>query len=887
MSHKKSTRRARVKRAPATKTAGSSAVESMGLSIAGGDIARQLGEGIQLLRQSREEELPALLEPLSHELPASSDEHRSLYRRLLAFGYANTGKLLKAEELCREELRTSDRCIDAHFLLTFIYLSMREYDRAVEHGRRYNELAATNAGAAIAVGENYRAQVLNFIGSACYEQENYDEAADWFNDSIKHDPAYHLPYLNLANAAMRRHRKDEAREIVERGLRKCRQVQDLKLLKETIGKTATISACLMVKNEEELLPGCLDSIRDWVDEIIVVDTGSTDRTIEIAESYGARVYHQPWEGNFSKHRNYTIELATCEWVFIIDADERFVKKDVPGLLSAINSGDHEVISVNVYNLYGRSQHKLTSVNSIRFFRRKLNLRYEGIVHNSLYVPKGIRIARAPFAIEHLGYDLEPEKMEAKFERSHALLLKQVEEDPDFAYAWFNLAQLYRGRFKDDLEKFGPRVIECAQKVIELIDPEDAQRGHFYIMAHDQIGWSRFLLGDYDEAERWARKALELKPDYLDPMMLLGHVHSRRGEAEEAIAAYRRYLEARDKYNADLEIDAMILYHPENQVTAYFGMACMAEMIGRMDDARRYYRCTLDYDRDHLDAQLHLGRIYLQEGNLKEAETLFRKAVDGPYRSARAALGLGTVSAQLGCPDEAEKWYEQALSLEPDSHDILIEAGKFFLGAGQIERAHDLLERAASSENATPETFRHLASLCFSRGDFERAITLYNRVVAADSADTQAHNDLGNCHFRKEDFDKAEAHYLVALQSDEAMSVTWRNLGLARARMDRPQDALAAFDKYMELAPGDVQILPLIGDLHCRLGEFQAAIPYYEKFLARHPHSASVLFGLAECYLNMGHTDSAILGYRRVLTLEPANRAAQKRLAELFGSAARA
>ncbi|MCK4301565.1 MAG: glycosyltransferase family 2 protein, partial [candidate division Zixibacteria bacterium] len=136
---------------------------------------------------------------------------------------------------------------------------------------------------------------------------------------------------------------------------------------------------MIVKDEEELLPGCLDSIRDWGDEIVIVDTGSTDRTIEIAESYGARVYHQPWEGDFSKHRNYSIELATCDWVFIIDADERFNKKDVPLLLNSVNREEHKIISVNIFNLYGSIGHKLTSVNSIRFFRRELNIRYRGIV----------------------------------------------------------------------------------------------------------------------------------------------------------------------------------------------------------------------------------------------------------------------------------------------------------------------------------------------------------------------------------------------------------------------------------------------------------------------------------------------------------------------------
>ncbi|MCK4633171.1 MAG: glycosyltransferase family 2 protein, partial [candidate division Zixibacteria bacterium] len=153
------------------------------------------------------------------------------------------------------------------------------------------------------------------------------------------------------------------------------------MLEEAFKKKASISACMMVKNEEELLPGSLESIRNWVDEIVVVDTGSTDRTVEIAESYGARVYHQPWANDFSLHRNYSTSLATGDWILIIDADERIVEDDVPMLLRAIEEDRFGVISLNVINVYGADESKVTFLNSFRIFKRELDLKYEGIVHN--------------------------------------------------------------------------------------------------------------------------------------------------------------------------------------------------------------------------------------------------------------------------------------------------------------------------------------------------------------------------------------------------------------------------------------------------------------------------------------------------------------------------
>ena len=117
------------------------------------------------------------------------------------------------------------------------------------------------------------------------------------------------------------------------------------------GDEATISACLIVKDEEELLPDCLSSVKDLVDEIIVVDTGSSDRTIEIAKEYGAKIYEHPWEDNFALHRNQSIEYATSEWVFIIDADERFDAGYLTKVKELLPRTDFDAIALQVNNIY--------------------------------------------------------------------------------------------------------------------------------------------------------------------------------------------------------------------------------------------------------------------------------------------------------------------------------------------------------------------------------------------------------------------------------------------------------------------------------------------------------------------------------------------------------
>ncbi len=91
----------------------------------------------------------------------------------------------------------------------------------------------------------------------------------------------------------------------------------------------TLSLVMIVKDEEEMLPGCLAAVADAVDEMVVVDTGSTDRTVEIAESYGAKVVHFPWNGSFADARNVSLDHATGDWVLYLDADEHLVAEDAP------------------------------------------------------------------------------------------------------------------------------------------------------------------------------------------------------------------------------------------------------------------------------------------------------------------------------------------------------------------------------------------------------------------------------------------------------------------------------------------------------------------------------------------------------------------------------
>ena len=306
----------------------------------------------------------------------------------------------------------------------------------------------------------------------------------------------------------------------------------------------TISACMMVKNEEELLPQCLESIKDIVDEIIVVDTGSTDRTVEIAKRYGAKIYHHPWENDFSKHRNQSIGYATGDWFLIIDADERlekgnFNKDTIKKSLASLSEEVHVLLArVEDYDREGKIQF---GFRSTRLFRNNVGVHYKGIVHNQAIVSGEAFFT--DLVISHFGYDLANDRMEAKFNRTRLLLEERLRKNPEDCEAYFYLASLY-GKNKDcePAIKYGKK---CLRYFPEKYQDSSALLGIYYLIGSNYLG-----LKDYNNAQYWLEKGLESLPDDVD----LFYGLSVAGMETRNMPLFKKYaglyLEYIDKYRSD-------------------------------------------------------------------------------------------------------------------------------------------------------------------------------------------------------------------------------------------------------------------------------------------------------------------------------------------------
>lgn len=232
-----------------------------------------------------------------------------------------------------------------------------------------------------------------------------------------------------------------------------------------------ISLAMIVRNEEAVLGRCLDSVLGLVDEIVVVDTGSTDRTVEIAEQYGASVHHFAWVDDFSAARNFSLEKTTHPWRLVLDADEWIVDRAATGaVLDRIGesvptfAGAIDMLQVDKDDKDGPLNDGVEPISLIRLLPRQLG--FTGRVHEQP-TPE-IRTLRIGVLLGHDGYTTEASAR--KEGRNVALLVAALEEDPTDAYLWYQLGSEFLTRNQAD------EALPYLVQAYNLLHPEEAGAG---------------------------------------------------------------------------------------------------------------------------------------------------------------------------------------------------------------------------------------------------------------------------------------------------------------------------------------------------------------------------------------------------------------------------
>lgn len=421
---------------------------------------------------------------------------------------------------------------------------------------------------------------------------------------------------------------------------------------------ASISLCMIVKNEEACLARCLDSVKDLVQQAIIVDTGSTDRTMEIAESYGARVIRYTWENDFSKARNFAIAHASCDWILVLDADEVLNLADHPrirGLVDMPNVcysltqrhytndlqfncatpciGEHPALEQDFRGYFDSSL--------IRLFPNNIGIQYRGIVHElveqSVDEILTLRVETPGIILHHYGLSEDRESQERKKNLYAELAARKVEDEPKNWQAFY------------------------------------------------ELGIERNLSGHPEEAVEAFTKSLQLDPAQLWVWSNLAHTLTRLGRTDEAFDAFKRAL----------AIDPSCK-------EVYSNLAILFFNLNRFADAEMALRKSLEIDQTFLGGWCNLGMVLGKSGRPAAAALAYRRALMINSSCVTARASLASLHIDAGQHQIALELLEPVLNLDDPHHQLaMLYTGLALKGIRRNKEAADILDKLLEDQSIQP------------------------------------------------------------------------------------------------------------------------------------------------------------------------------------------
>lgn len=290
-----------------------------------------------------------------------------------------------------------------------------------------------------------------------------------------------------------------------------------------------ISVCIIGKNEERFLEGCLEKLVPFGFEIVFVDTGSTDKTREIACRYTDKVYDFEWINDFAAAKNFCESKASNDWILSLDCDEYVQSMDLDVITEFMKADEKMVGSFMIENLVrngdsiGRSKQKIN-----RMYNRKY-CHFEGMIHEQIRYLDGSQLNTQilPIEVLHYGYALSPEELEKKNHRNIELLLEELKERPNEPYFFFQLGQSYA--VLEDYEK----VFQYLHKGLELgPDPNQEYVQHMLI----DYGNAMLHTGRYALAMNMERM-YDILSEYSDYLFMMGKVYYANQQPMKALELF--------------------------------------------------------------------------------------------------------------------------------------------------------------------------------------------------------------------------------------------------------------------------------------------------------------------------------------------------------------
>ncbi|SFJ26950.1 Glycosyl transferase family 2 [Paenibacillus sp. UNC496MF] len=601
-----------------------------------------------------------------------------------------------------------------------------------------------------------------------------------------------------------------------------------------------LSVCMIVKNEEAVIDRCLSSINDYADEIIIVDTGSTDLTKQIAAAYTDLIYDFEWINDFSAARNAGIRRATGQWILVVDADEYYHPAEAAKLRTFLETETPNpglVYAVSIVSYLGTSIEKSSTMSTgevARLFPNHQNIFYTRPIHEQLYATDGtpLHFQLAPGSLYHTGYLKDAIESKDKLNRN-AGIFSDLKKNKGFsAYDYYTVgnekamqrdfqsAIYYYERSLKKSERnssvsWYPRcIISLVQAYLELKRVYDA----WHLIETKLIQWNQYpeyyaLKGsiyyyiglfdasreEYQLAYRSAEKLAETtevfwldSPDYAStfPLRVLSDIAVYENDVEKTVYYLTKLLMQNPyDYRAITQlIDTLAQTQPAESISQ------LLNEIGNADD-RKF--------------QLYLFKVTLALGHIDLSKYYWAMLED-----VESELDIiDRLNLALLQRDEA-MFGNLVASLAKDqtiTHDILVSCtlGSLMWGSNYYERITISEDHALSASynsfrcllegapvDSQPDIFT-LLTKCYLYHNYD----LYDRFVNAYSS-SEITNMLANFFYNKKNYDLALNYYSLLLRNNDLSVTSLENLSLYHLTRHYIEDGLefilAALEKRPDL-----------------------------------------------------------------------------------------
>ena len=516
-----------------------------------------------------------------------------------------------------------------------------------------------------------------------------------------------------------------------------------------------LSLCMIVRDSSRTLGSCLDSIVPWVDEMIVVDTGSTDDTRQIASSHGAKVFDFPWCDSFSAARNESLRHAKGDWLFWMDSDDTISPESGEKLRSLTQQSLEKAptgYTMQVHCPGPPGSGDVTVVDHVKLFRNDPRLRFEGRIHEQI-LPAirslGGQVEWTDIYVTHSGSEHSLEARQRKQQRDLRLLEMELAEKPEHTFVLFNLGMTYA-----DMDE-ASKALEFLKRSLLSATPDESHVRKAYSLLVSCL----VQLYHDEEALRIIYRALEMFRDDAELLFRQGILFQRAQSYERAIESFERAIEDRGERffaSRDRGITSYKARHNLASVYREINRPDLAELQWRLAlESFPIYRIAWKGLTDSLIEQKKFTTLAIEIEKMREATSLETEV-------AYATILRHQANGEM-------KWAMEVLyefmQKSPDDIEFLRFSCEFLFNHGGPEDCVSLLEKLCEIAPDDGAAWHNRGSALQRLGRPNEAISYFEKSLAIRPNSTGTSMQFAAAHVSLGNVDAAKIVLQAALESD--------------------------------------------------------------------------------------------------------------------------